>query len=151
MADYRHPREDDVRKRLHRHGRRMTPQRRAILRILLESDGHPTAEEIYDRVQKEIPRISLGTVYRNLQVLVDEQYVNRLPATEGSHRYEKVAVAHHHAVCVDCRRIIDVHLEEDPRLREQLSQRYGFEVADHRTEFRGLCSECGGNGKATEA
>ena len=128
----------------------MTPQRRAILRVLMESEGHPTAEEIYDRVQQEIPRISLGTVYRNLQVLVDEQYVNRLPATEGSHRYERMTAVHHHAICVDCRRIMDVHLDEDPEIRRVLAERYGFEVASHRTEFQGICTECSnGNGKAT--
>jgi len=133
---------DAVRRKLNRSGRRMTPQRAAVLEALSACPQHPTAEEIYEIVTKKIPRISLGTVYRNLQVLVDEGYANRLPAMEGSHRYDRVVAAHHHIVCRACGAITDIHLEDDPALRRQVEEQSGFTVLSHRTEFEGTCAEC---------
>lgn len=133
---------DDVRKKLNRVGRRMTPQRAAVLDALTTSPHHPTAEEIYEVVSEKIPRISLGTVYRNLQVLVDEGYATRLPAKEGSHRYDRVVEAHHHIVCRECSRISDIHLEVDLELRRVVEEQSGFRVSSHRTEFEGTCADC---------
>ena len=133
---------DAVRKKLNRVGRRMTPQRAAVLEALAEIPQHPTAEEIYAVVQQRIPRISLGTVYRNLQVLVDEGYATRLPATEGSHRYDRIVEAHHHIVCRECSRIADIHLDVDLDLRRRVEEQSGFIVMSHRTEFEGTCATC---------
>jgi len=133
---------DAVRRELNRSGRRMTPQRAAVLSALDSCAHHPTAEDIYALVVREIPRISLGTIYRNLQVLVDEGYANRLPAREGSHRYDRVVDAHHHIVCRECSRIVDIHLEDDPEIRRRVAEQSGFAVRSHRTEFEGVCEEC---------
>jgi len=136
-------REDEVRKKLHRDGRRMTPQRAAILKCLRESFTHPTAEEIYEEVQKRIPRISLGTVYRNLQVLVEEGYAKRIPTAQGSQRFDRNVSAHHHVVCLECGTIEDFEAEPDEALREHVGKRTGFQVTSHRTEFTGICPACG--------
>jgi Fe2+ or Zn2+ uptake regulation protein len=133
---------DAVRRKLNRVGRRMTPQRAAVLEALSTCKHHPTAEDIYELVVRKVPRISLGTVYRNLQVLVDEGYATRLPAMEGSHRYDRVVAAHHHIVCSGCSRIVDIHLEDDDSLRETVEAQCGFVVNSHRTEFEGTCGEC---------
>ncbi|MEN8148623.1 MAG: transcriptional repressor [Planctomycetota bacterium] len=133
---------DEVRRELNRAGRRMTPQRAAVLAALDSCPIHPTAEDIYAIVVKDIPRISLGTIYRNLQVLVAEGYANRLPAREGSHRYDRVVAAHHHIVCRECSRIVDIHLEDDPDLRRRVEEQSGFAVRSHRTEFEGVCEKC---------
>jgi len=133
---------DAVRRKLNRVGRRMTPQRAAVLEALSTCKHHPTAEDIYEIVVKVIPRISLGTVYRNLQVLVNEGYANRLPAMEGSHRYDRVVAAHHHIVCDRCARIVDIHLEDDDALRQAVEVQSGFVVTSHRTEFEGTCGDC---------
>jgi len=137
---------DAVRRNLNRVGRRMTLQRAAVLEALSTCAHHPTAEGIYEIVVKKIPRISLGTVYRNLQVLVAEGYATRLPAMEGSHRYDRVVSAHHHIVCAECSRIVDIHLEDDIALRRAVEDQSGFVVTSHRTEFEGTCAHCAKKG-----
>ncbi|MHC4471886.1 MAG: Fur family transcriptional regulator [Planctomycetota bacterium] len=120
----------------------MTPQRAAILDVLKSTSSHPTADEVYAAVQKRIPRISLGTVYRNLQVLVEEGYAARLAPSEGSHRFDGEVAEHHHLVCQECGRIDDLHLETDRSLLSRIARRTGYEVLSQRTEYTGVCAGC---------
>jgi Fur family ferric uptake transcriptional regulator len=133
---------DDVRRRLNRQGRRMTPQRAAILEALRATKSHPTAEALYDMVQERLPRISLGTVYRNLQVLVEEGWARRLPAQSGSHHFDGDTSEHHHARCRSCDKIFDVGLPEDPALRARVERQTGIRVETLRIEFEGTCRNC---------
>ena len=133
---------EDVRQRLNRHGRRMTPQRAAILEVLRRHPDHPTAEEIYEEVQQNLPRISLGTVYRNLQVLVEEGYATRLAAVQGHHRFDGQTTDHHHVICRSCGRVANVSLEQDPELLVAVTRQSGYELLSHRMEFEGVCGHC---------
>jgi Fur family ferric uptake transcriptional regulator len=131
-----------IRKELNRRGRRMTPQRAAILEVLRSDKTHPTAEDVYTAVQALIPKISLGTVYRNLQVLVDEGYAIRLQAPGGSSRFDGDVSDHHHIVCRECGRMDDVYLKSEPGLLRQVGRKTGYRVEGQRTEFTGICGGC---------
>jgi Fur family peroxide stress response transcriptional regulator len=122
--------------------RRETKQREAILRILRNTRSHPTADHIYDEVRKDIPNISKGTVYRNLQVLKEMGLVAELNLNGTVSRFEAKQENHYHFRCEECGRVFDVDLQVDQELDRQVSSRTGFKISYHQLEFRGLCKEC---------
>jgi Fur family ferric uptake transcriptional regulator len=132
----------DVRRRLHGRGRRMTSQRAAILEALRSTRTHPTAVELHALVQRRHPMISLGTVYRNLSMLVEEGCALRLPAAEGSCRYDGDVSRHHHVVCDTCGRVADVFLARAPELLRRVADLTGWEVHPTEVQFSGRCPEC---------
>ncbi len=121
---------------------RLTRQRQAILDHLRRTRSHPTADQIYDAVRKIIPSISKGTVYRNLQVLIDSGIVSVLDIRGTLSRYEVRQAAHYHFRCEGCGRVIDLDLPVDRGLDDRVSKRMGFVVSGHQTEFRGWCAAC---------
>lgn len=131
-----------LRRSLNERGRRMTHQREAILTLLRADKSHPTAEEIHRKVQQAIPRISLGTVYRNLQVLVEEGCAARLPAARGSHRFDGDVSTHHHALCRSCGGIVDVYADAGRELVRKAQKETGFLIEAIRIEYHGLCGDC---------
>lgn len=140
------PRIDELRSRLREHGKRMTPQRVAVLKALQATTSHPTAEELRGLVQDLVPKVSLGTVYRNLHVLVEEGYVRRLPTPEGYHRFDGDLSPHLHVICRECGRISDVHLEIDSGALGRVTRLTGFTDLSQRVEFRGVCPDCHNQG-----
>jgi len=130
---------------LQRQGRRLTNQRRLILEAVRGTDVHPTAEWIYRRVRRRLPRISLGTVYRNLQVLLEQGLIRDLDS-RGSGRYDGNTARHDHFTCQACGQIYDLAAPMDRGLDRRIASRTGFEVWHHRTEFYGRCPAC----RATE-
>jgi Fur family peroxide stress response transcriptional regulator len=121
---------------------RETRQRKAILDFLRKTRSHPTADRIYDSVRKVIPNISKGTVYRNLQVLIESGKVAVLDIRGTLSRYEIRQDAHYHFRCEACGRIVDLDLPVDPGLDGLIAERTGFVVSGHQTEFRGWCANC---------
>jgi len=121
---------------------RLTRQRREILDFLRETRAHPTADQIYDTVRKRIPNISKGTVYRNLQVLIDSGTVSVLDIRGTLSRYELKQGSHYHFRCEACGRVIDLSEPVDPGLDDRIAKRTGFIVSGHQTEFRGWCADC---------
>jgi Fur family peroxide stress response transcriptional regulator len=122
--------------------RRETKQREAILRVLRNTSSHPTADHIYDEVRKDIPNISKGTVYRNLQILKEMGLVAELNLNGTVSRFEAKQENHYHFRCEECGRVFDVDLQVDQELDRQVSSRTGFKISYHQLEFRGLCKEC---------
>ena len=122
--------------------RRETKQREAILRVLRNTKAHPTADQIYDEVRKEIPNISKGTVYRNLQVLQEDGAVTELNLNGTLSRFEAKQASHYHFRCEQCGRVFDLDEPVNNELDERVSKRTGFTVSYHQTEFRGLCNDC---------
>jgi Fur family peroxide stress response transcriptional regulator len=122
--------------------RRVTKQREAILSVLRNTRAHPTADQIYDEVRKEIPGISKGTVYRNLQVLEDDGAIMELNLNGTLSRFEVKQENHYHFRCEKCGRIFDLDEPVDRDLDQRISKKTGFAVSYHQTEFRGLCKEC---------
>jgi Fur family ferric uptake transcriptional regulator/Fur family peroxide stress response transcriptional regulator len=126
---------------LRREGRRLTDQRRVILEVVRATDTHPTAEWVYHKVKQQIPRISLGTVYRNLRLLTAQGLLAELAEGHFS-RYDGKVDSHHHFRCAACGRIFDLDEPIDHGLEERVASRTGFEVMHHRIEFFGHCSAC---------
>ncbi|MDI3542813.1 MAG: Fur family transcriptional regulator, peroxide stress response regulator [Candidatus Atribacteria bacterium] len=119
-----------------------TKQREAILEILKNTKSHPTADEIYQKVRQEIPRISKGTVYRNLKLLAEKGEAIKID-TEGTEaRYDARVESHYHFRCDSCGKVFDVDVPVDAELDKKAAQETGFNITHHILEFRGLCSEC---------
>jgi Fur family transcriptional regulator, peroxide stress response regulator len=122
--------------------RRDTKQREAILKMLTSTRSHPTADQIYDEVRKDIPNISKGTVYRNLQVLQEDGEIVALNINGTQSRYEVKQESHYHFRCEKCGRVFDLDEPVDKNIDERISRKTGLAVSYHQTEFRGLCIDC---------
>lgn len=133
--------ETDLQKGLKRPGRRVTDQRRLILDAVRGTDAHPTAEWVYRKVRRRLPRISLGTVYRNLKLLAEERLIRELEG-RGFGRYDGNTARHDHFTCQVCGQIYDLVAPADRRLDRHVASRTGFEILDRRIEFYGRCPAC---------
>lgn len=122
---------------------RMTLQRRVILEELRKVCSHPTADEIYAMVRKRLPRVSLGTIYRNLDVLAEQGEILRLESAGSQMRFDGNAMPHLHIRCMHCGRVGDVL---GPPLEVHLSdyQAQGFVLSGAQLEFEGICQHCHG-------
>ena len=124
---------------------RVTRQKEAILRAALASGDHPTADMIYAAARRELPRISLGTVYRNLQRLVAEGSMSPTPIQDDSGRsarFDPETRPHDHFVCQGCKRIYDVAREETRAVDLAALETRGFQVTSHTLAVYGLCPQC---------
>jgi Fe2+ or Zn2+ uptake regulation protein len=121
---------------------RMTRQRRVILEEIRRTNNHPAADEIYERVRKRLPRISLGTVYRNLDVLCELGEIQRLELSGAVKRYDGIAKKHYHIRCVCCGRVDDAPIAPLNELEDDLYGTTVFEIIGHNLEFTGLCPQC---------
>ena len=136
-----------LKKNLREKGYKLTPQRRAIVDIIMEKEGeHLTAEEIYDEVKRNCPDIGLATVYRTVLLLEEVGIIYKLDLNDGCSRYELVhnneEHRHHHLVCNECRRVIEVEEDLLDELENSIQESYGFKILDHSVKFFGICSEC---------
>jgi Fe2+ or Zn2+ uptake regulation protein len=121
---------------------RRSKQRQAIARVLMSTKSHPTADWVYEQVRKEIPSVSLGTVYRNLKVMKERGEILELSSAGGLGRFDGNPENHYHFRCDRCGRVYDIDEPVDRTIDERVAARTGFEVFQHRLEFRGLCIEC---------
>ena len=121
---------------------RKTRQKEAILRVLEDNDDHPTASWIYEQVRREIPHISLGTVYRDLKSLKQEGKIAEINPSGSPSRFDGNNKNHYHFHCQKCDRIFDVAEPVDIAIDIRVAQRTSFDVFYHRLEFYGLCQDC---------
>ena len=121
---------------------RMTPQRQVILEELRRVRSHPSADEIYAMVRRRLPRISLGTVYRNLEMLSELGEIQKLEAGGALKRFDGNPENHYHIRCTCCGRVVDAPFDVMERLEERLETTNGYLVFGHRLEFQGICPEC---------
>jgi len=121
---------------------RKTKQKEAILEVLRGTNSHPTADWIYNEVRKEIPNISLGTVYRNLRLLCESGEISELDLCGTLARFDARQDNHYHFRCEKCGLVFDVDLPVDAEIDRRAEQKTGFEVSYHRLEFRGVCGSC---------
>lgn len=129
-------------------GRRVTPQRVAVFEVLCEHGGHPTVDQVYQRVRKQFPMISLNTVYQTMEALVDLKMVTPLGYGLEAMRYETDSTPHHHGVCLACKRIIDVFDATLERVKPPQMVNEQLQVLGHRVEFFGYCAKCQQAGRA---
>ncbi len=121
---------------------RMTRQRKIILEELRNLRSHPTADEVYDTVRKRMPRISLGTVYRNLEILSQWGLAQKLDLAGTRRRFDGSTEDHYHVRCVRCGEVEDVLVEPLRNLEESVRSNTDFEIIGHRLNFLGLCPRC---------
>lgn len=122
--------------------RRSTRQRQRIFELLRHSRSHPTADSIYQELKGEFPRLSLGTVYRNLRVLCDEGRVKELRAGGTLSRFEGRTELHPHVVCRRCGAIEDCDIAIDRELESRAAKATSYRVEHHHLSFVGLCPRC---------
>jgi len=124
--------------------RRNTRQRRVILEELRKLTSHPTAAELYEIARRQLPTLSLGTVYRNLELLTELGEISKLEAAGSQARYDGDLNQHYHVRCVRCGRIDDAHdIPEDTISRDQ-PRIAGYRILGYRLEYVGLCPACTG-------
>ncbi len=123
-------------------GLAVTPQRLAIIKVLLTSAEHPRADAIYARVRKEHPHISLATVHRTLETLCDIGEARKVTMLHDSARYDGNVMPHHHVVCVKCRRIRDIEIPELDSMLEGRSGLGEFKLLGSSLEIQALCDQC---------
>lgn len=120
---------------------RNTPQRRAILEELKRLMTHPTAGELYEAVKKHFPKISLGTVYRNLELMTEMGVIQKLDMAGKEARYDADIESHLHVRCVHCSRVADLG-STPPEKVEYDSERTGWKILEQRLEYVGICPAC---------
>jgi Fur family ferric uptake transcriptional regulator len=127
-----------------RTSQRQTRQRQIILEELRRSHSHPTAAELHEAVRQRLPRISLGTVYRNLELLASAGRIRKLPLSGETMRYDGDLGSHYHIRCVECGKIDDVEIPALDIDSALLDSSDGYEILGHRLEFIGVCQSCRG-------
>ncbi len=118
---------------------RMTIQQMVILEELRQLNSHPTADELYQIVRKRLPRISLGTVYRNLEHLAGNKTILKLHIDGNIKRFDGCVETHHHASCKSCGRIFDIPAEALPEIQPDVPD---FTVTATTVFFEGFCRDC---------
>jgi Fur family peroxide stress response transcriptional regulator len=127
---------------------RKSKQRDAILKVLMSTTSHPTAEWLYEEVRKEIPNISLGTVYRNLRLMKRQGEILELEQAGAHGRFDGNSANHYHFRCDECGMVFDIDEPLVVGIDERVERNTGFKVSHHRLEFRGLCRSCQTAGNA---
>jgi len=120
----------------------MTHQRQVIYEVLRSMSGHPSPEDVYLRVRKKIPAISLATVYKNINIFLASEMFREVSLHHGSLRVEINPEPHHHLVCRQCRRIEDISEEALGALPMPRQLGHGFEVERYTVDVLGLCADC---------
>ena len=128
---------------LKEHGYRMTPQRLLILQILHSSQGHISAEEIYENMKRVYPTANISTVYRTLELLEKLGLVTKTDLGDGILRFHHIEKGkHHHLICKKCGKIEEIGDEEIDILRKSLKEKYGFEAEINHLPILGICKDC---------
>jgi Fur family ferric uptake transcriptional regulator len=121
---------------------RISRQRRIILEELQKVKSHPSAQEIYDMVRRRLPRVSLGTVYRNLEILAESGLIRKLESSGAQRRFDSEMGKHYHVRCLRCDRIVDLPFKPLGSLENNFSGLTDYLIMGYRLEFVGLCPEC---------
>ena len=121
---------------------RNSRQRASIIEYLRSTKEHPSAETVYDHLRREYPRISLGTVYRNLSLLASRGEINRFPSIDGVDHYDADTTLHYHFVCRCCGRIADLPMNPLGDLDRLAGIGTDAQIEGHSVTFYGQCGEC---------
>ncbi|PRO66762.1 Fur family transcriptional regulator [Alkalicoccus urumqiensis] len=138
---------DRIKKQLQSQSYKLTPQREATVRVLLEhEDDHLSAEDVYMLVKEKYPEIGLATVYRTLELLTELKVVDKINFGDGVSRYdlrqEGAAHFHHHLVCLECGAVDEIQEDLLGDVEDEVEKRWNFQIKDHRLTFHGICHRC---------
>ncbi len=131
-------------------GLRVTPQRQHIFKILAESGTHPTADLVFAQIRRDMPTISLKTVYDVLNELVQLGELQQLDFGEGARRYDPTTAQHHHLICEGCGKVRDIFADFS-QFHVLPIQGDGFTIRNVEVTFRGICDECKHTATASES
>lgn len=124
------------------HGLAATHQRQVLYEVMQTMPGHPTPEEVYGRIKKRVPAISLATVYKNIHLFMERGMLKQLSIHHGSLRVELNNLHHHHMVCSQCKAITDIE-EKDLGLLPALQELpEDFQVERYSVDVIGICAAC---------
>jgi len=121
---------------------RNTKQRQVILEELRALKSHPTAAELYHKVRKHLPKISLGTVYRNLELLTQKKSIQKLDLSGSEARFDGETKPHHHARCTKCGAVDDLFDLPQDIVQQRHMSLNDYDIRGYRIEFYGLCRKC---------
>ncbi|MBN2563605.1 MAG: transcriptional repressor [Phycisphaerae bacterium] len=124
---------------------RNTRQRRVVLEELQQLSCHPTAAELYEVARARLPKISLGTVYRNLELLAQNGVIQKLQISGAEARFDGNPDRHYHAQCIHCGRVADVHDLPKDFVKGEVRSLAGYDIVGFRLDFLGVCPDCQGS------
>jgi Fur family peroxide stress response transcriptional regulator len=124
-------------------GFRITPQRRAVMQILVDNKEHLDTDEIFNRVRKEYPKVGLATVYKTIAMLKGIGEITELKFNNQNRRYESSGSApHSHLVCTKCNGIFDFNNDALGNITSDIMEETGFNISNYRLDFFGVCHDC---------
>jgi Fur family ferric uptake transcriptional regulator len=121
---------------------RATRQREVVLQAVRSTMDHPTADWVYRQARRRLPRISLGTVYRNLKKLSEEGLIREIQIAGQTTRFDANTGRHYHIRCLRCGRVNDLPISVDRRLEEEAGRAMNYRVVSHQVEVLGVCPLC---------
>lgn len=140
---------EKIKQQLQSQGYKLTPQREATVRVLLENEeDHLSAEDVFMLVKDKAPEIGLATVYRTLELLSELHVLEKMNFGDGVARYDlrndSTHHHHHHLICVQCGAVDEIMEDWLEPLEERLQREFSFRTLDHRLDFQGICYRCSG-------
>ncbi len=123
-------------------GMKFSRQREAVLACLRSTKAHPTAEQVYQKVREDFPKISLGTVYRNLNLLADCGEIIRINCGDGVEHFDATTEPHNHFICRNCGNVRDLELPSDSDLDARADAVFPGKIEGHEIYFYGKCENC---------
>lgn len=125
------------------HRENFSRKRMSILKALQETDVHPTADWVYEKLRPKYPNLSLGTVYRNLKQFCESGKAVSVGVVNGQEHFDGNVMPHSHMICEDCGAIYDIpDLFFTPEQLGALSEKYSLGITDAEVVFRGSCESC---------
>ncbi|WP_139489262.1 ferric iron uptake transcriptional regulator [Brevibacillus dissolubilis] len=138
---------EKIKQQLQSHHYKLTPQREATVRVLLENEeDHLSAEDVYLLVKEKAPEIGLATVYRTLELLSELRIIHKMNFGDGVARYDlrddNAEHHHHHLVCMNCGTVDEIFEDLLEGMEQRVHNDYNFTILDHRLTFYGICKRC---------
>ncbi|MCI5210138.1 MAG: transcriptional repressor [Candidatus Electrothrix sp. ATG2] len=121
---------------------RLTTQRQILFEELSKVNTHPTAIELYDRVRKRLPKIGLGTVYRNLELMADSGIIGAVELCGNQKRFDPTPDPHYHVRCSVCGKLEDIDIDVQEIMTKSADERSSYQILGHNVEFAGECPAC---------
>ncbi len=127
---------------INKHKYKRSRQREKILSLLRSTDTHPTASWIYDELKKDFNNLSMGTVYRNINILIDQNLIQKIEAGSSFDRFDGNTCTHYHFICEKCGCIDDLPLDVCSELNKVIEESTSYKTEKHRLDFYGTCPSC---------
>jgi Fur family peroxide stress response transcriptional regulator len=129
-------------RKLHKRGYKVTPQRLAVFEFILSREDHPAADQIHKEVKKKYPTMSLATVYQALHLLNEMGLIQELGFNDKSSRYDPNIMPHINIICLNCGKICDYEAESVNEMWSKIVAELGFKPVGQRLDIYRYCEEC---------